>query len=82
MENFRDVAAAGEERGILARVDDAAGLGARELAAGARRAGRRRGAGRPTRARFVEENRGAADRTAAAVLALLARRRPRPGARA
>lgn len=70
MENFRDIAAAGQERGILARVDDAAGL-ARELAAAltAPEQTRRRAA---DGARFVEENRGAADRTAAAVLALLA----------
>ncbi len=69
MENFRDVAAAGEERGILARVDDAAGL-AQELAAALASpdALRRRAF---DAARFVEENRGAADRTAAAVLALL-----------
>ena len=69
MENFRDVAAAGEDRGILTRVEDAAGLG-RAIAAGlaAPQETRRRAA---DAARFVEENRGAADRTAAAVLALL-----------
>jgi len=69
MENFRDVAAAGQERGILARVDDPTAL-ARELAAAlaAPEQTRRRAA---DAARFVEENRGAADRTAAAVLALL-----------
>jgi len=69
MENFRDVAAAGEGRGILTRVEDAAGLG-RAIAAGlaAPDDTRRRAA---DAARFVEENRGAADRTAAAVLALL-----------
>ncbi len=68
MENFRDVAAAGQERGILARVDDAAGL-SQELAAAlaAPEETRRRAA---DAARFVQENRGAADRTAAAVLAL------------
>ena len=68
MENFRDVAAAGQERGILARVDDAAGL-SRELATALAEPGetRRRAA---DAARFVQENRGAADRTAAAVLAL------------
>jgi 3-deoxy-D-manno-octulosonic-acid transferase len=68
MENFRDVAAAGEDRGILTRVEDAAGLG-RAIAAGlaAPQDTRRRAA---DAARFVEENRGAADRTAAAVLAL------------
>ena len=69
MENFRDVAAAGEDRGILTRVEDAAGLG-RAIAAGlAAPEDRRRRAA--DAARFVEENRGAADRTAAAVLALL-----------
>jgi 3-deoxy-D-manno-octulosonic-acid transferase len=69
MENFRDVAAAGQERGILTRVENVAGL-ARELTAalGAPEETRRRAADAE---RFVEENRGAADRTAEAILALL-----------
>jgi 3-deoxy-D-manno-octulosonic-acid transferase len=69
MENFRDVAAAGQERGILARVENVAGL-ERELTAalGAPEETRRRAADAE---RFVEENRGAADRTAEAILALL-----------
>ncbi len=69
MENFREVAAAGEERRILTRVEDARGLG-RELAAAlaAPEETRRRAADAE---RFVAENRGAADRTADAVLALL-----------
>ncbi len=69
MENFRDVASAGQERGILTRVDDAGGL-ARALAAAlaAPEETRRRAA---EAERFVAESRGAADRTAAAVLMLL-----------
>ena len=69
MENFRDVAAAGEDRRILTRVEDAAGLGRAIAAALAAPEDPRRRAA--DAARFVEENRGAADRTAAAVLALL-----------
>ena len=69
MENFRDVAAAGQESGILTRVENAGGL-ARELAAAlaAPEETRRRAADAE---RFVVENRGAADRTAEAILALL-----------
>ena len=69
MENFRDVAAAGQERGILRRVENAGEL-ARELAAAlaAPEQTRRRAA---EAERFVAENRGAADRTAEAILALL-----------
>jgi 3-deoxy-D-manno-octulosonic-acid transferase len=70
MENFRDVAAAGQERGILTRVQDVAALArAMGAALAAPDDTRRRAA---DASRFVEENRGAADRTAAAVLALLA----------
>ena len=70
METFRDVAAAGQARGILERVADAAGLTRAFAAALAAPAVTRdRGA---EAARFVAESRGAADRTAAAVLALLA----------
>ncbi len=69
MENFRDVAAAGQERGILTRVENAADLGRAVAAALAAPDDTRRRAA--DAARFVEENRGAADRTAAAVLALL-----------
>ena len=69
MENFRDVAAAGRQRGILTSVEDAGGLAA-ELAAAlaAPEETRRRAADAE---RFVQENRGAADRTAEAILALL-----------
>jgi 3-deoxy-D-manno-octulosonic-acid transferase len=78
MENFRDVAAAGQERGFLRRVADAAEL-ERELAASlaAPEETRRRGA---EARQFVAESRGAAARTAEAVLALLARRAARGGA--
>jgi 3-deoxy-D-manno-octulosonic-acid transferase len=69
MENFRDVATAGQERGILRRVENAGGL-ARELAAAlaAPEETRRRAADAE---RFVAQNRGAADRTAEAILTLL-----------
>jgi 3-deoxy-D-manno-octulosonic-acid transferase len=69
MENFRDVAAAGRERGILTSVEDSGEL-ASELAAAlaAPEETRRRAANAE---RFVQENRGAADRTAQAILALL-----------
>jgi 3-deoxy-D-manno-octulosonic-acid transferase len=68
LENFRDVARAGQARGILERVADAPAL-SRSLAAAlaAPEGTRSRGA---EAARFVEENRGAAERTAEAVLAL------------
>lgn len=68
MENFRDVAAAGQARGVLERVADVSAL-TRSLAAAlaAPEAARSRGA---DAARFVAESRGAAERTAAAVLAL------------
>lgn len=69
MENFRDVAAAGQQRGILTRVEDAAGLGRALGACLAAPDDTRRRA--QDAARFVQENRGAADRTAIAVLALL-----------
>jgi 3-deoxy-D-manno-octulosonic-acid transferase len=69
MENFRDAAAAGEARGVLARVEDGAALAGRLANAfgdpeATRRVGREA-------ARLVEENRGAADRTAAALAPLL-----------
>ena len=57
-----------KSRGILTRVADAAGLGRAIAAASPRR--KTRGGAAADAARFVEENRGAADRTAAAVLAL------------
>ena len=68
MDNFREIAAAGQERGVLVRVADAEGLAAAWSAAladadGTRARGRRA-------AELVAENRGAAERTAAAVLAL------------
>ena len=70
MENFRDVAAAGQERGILTRVEDTTGL-ARELAAALAAPDQtRRRAGDAER--FVAESRGAAARTAEAVLKLIA----------
>jgi len=69
MENFRDIAAAGEARGLLERVADPPGLTAALSAAlAAPERTRARGA---EAALFVAGNRGAADRTAAAVLALL-----------
>ncbi|HTR05047.1 MAG TPA: glycosyltransferase N-terminal domain-containing protein [Thermoanaerobaculia bacterium] len=70
LENFRDVAAAGQARGILERVPDAAGL-SRALAARLAAPEKTRAAGTDA-AGFVAESRGAADRTAAAALALLA----------
>jgi 3-deoxy-D-manno-octulosonic-acid transferase len=68
MENFREIAAAGEERGVLVRVADADGLSAAWSAA-LRDAERTRALGRRA-AEFVAESRGAADRTAEAALAL------------
>jgi 3-deoxy-D-manno-octulosonic-acid transferase len=75
MENFRDVSEAGESRGILERVPDAAALSL-SLARSAADPARTRASGREA-ARFVAENRGAAERTAAAVLSL----EPAPAAR-
>jgi len=77
LENFRDVAAAGEARGLLERAADAAGL-TRALAVRLAAPERTRAAGAEA-ARFVAENRGAADRTAAAALALLAAAPPARG---
>ncbi len=69
MENFREVAAAGQRRGLLVRVPDAAGLSVALAAALADpEATRRRG---EQASAFVAENRGAAERTASAALALL-----------
>jgi 3-deoxy-D-manno-octulosonic-acid transferase len=69
MENFREIAAFGESLGILERARDAADLGRRLAAALASPADTaRRGA---EAARFVAENRGAADRAAGALLALV-----------
>jgi 3-deoxy-D-manno-octulosonic-acid transferase len=69
MENFREVAAAGRQRGLLVQVPDASGLSAALAAALADpEATRRRG---EQASAFVAENRGAADRTASAALALL-----------
>jgi 3-deoxy-D-manno-octulosonic-acid transferase len=68
MENFREIAAAGEERGVLIRVADASGLSAAWSAA-LRDAEKTRELGRRA-AEFVAESRGAADRTAEAALAL------------
>jgi 3-deoxy-D-manno-octulosonic-acid transferase len=76
MENFRDVASAGETGGFLERASDAASLSrilARALAEPAETA--RRGA---AAAGFVAASRGAAERTAAAVLSLV---RPEPAGR-
>lgn len=67
-ENFRDVAAAGEARGLLERVVDPPSL-ARALAAALAAPERTRERGLEA-ARFVAESRGAAERTASAVLAL------------
>jgi 3-deoxy-D-manno-octulosonic-acid transferase len=75
MENFRDVARAGQDRGILERVADAPAL-ARALAAAIAEPGAARARGSEA-ARLVEENRGAAERTAKEVLALA----PTPAAR-
>ncbi len=69
MENFRDVAAAGEARGVLDRVSDGAAL-ARRIAAALADLETTRRLGREA-AHLVGENRGAADRTAAAVARLL-----------
>jgi 3-deoxy-D-manno-octulosonic-acid transferase len=69
MENFRDVAAAGEARGVLERVRDGAAL-ARSLAAALDDPEKVRRLGREA-AHLVGENRGAADRTAAAMARLL-----------
>lgn len=68
MENFREVASRGEELGVLSRVADAAGL-SREIAKALanRDETSRRGA---EAARLVASSRGAALRTADAVLAL------------
>jgi 3-deoxy-D-manno-octulosonic-acid transferase len=77
MENFRDVASAGEAGGFLERASDAASLSralARALAEPAETA--RRGA---AAAGFVAASRGAADRTAAAVLALVRSVQAGPG---
>ncbi|HKD18015.1 MAG TPA: glycosyltransferase N-terminal domain-containing protein [Thermoanaerobaculia bacterium] len=68
MENFREIAAAGEARGILVRVPDASGL-ADALAAALGDAGKTRDLGRRA-ADFVSESRGAAERTVDAALAL------------
>ena len=68
MENFREIAAAGEARGILVRVSDASGL-AGALAAALASTDETRELGRRAAA-FVAESRGAAERTAAAALAL------------
>ena len=71
MQNFRDVAAAGEARGVLWRVEDGAAL-ARRLAGAFSQPEELRRLGREA-ARLVGENRGAAERTASAVAPLLAR---------
>jgi len=68
MENFREIAAAGGERGILVRVPDAAAL-ADALGAALGNIEPTRELGRRAAA-FVAESRGAADRTAEAALAL------------
>jgi 3-deoxy-D-manno-octulosonic-acid transferase len=68
MENFREIAGAGQARGILERAADVTALTRAFAAALASpESTRARGA---DAARFVAENRGAAERTAAAVLAL------------
>jgi len=68
MENFSEIAARGEELGILTRVRDGAELSRRLAEAlGAPDATARRGA---EAARWVAENRGAADRSADALLEL------------
>ena len=69
-ENFRAVVADGLARGLLRRVGDEAGL-RREIAAALDAPDVARAAGDRAR-RFVAENRGAADRTAALLAALLA----------
>jgi 3-deoxy-D-manno-octulosonic-acid transferase len=68
MENFREIAAAGQARGVLVRVPDAAGL-ADALAAALGDAGKTRALGKRA-AELVAENRGAAERTIEAALAL------------
>jgi 3-deoxy-D-manno-octulosonic-acid transferase len=72
MENFREIAERGDSLGILERVRDSADLGRRLAAALASPSNMadlaRRGA---EAARFVAENRGAADRAADALLALV-----------
>jgi 3-deoxy-D-manno-octulosonic-acid transferase len=68
MENFREVAAAGERRRILVRAADPRALSAVLEASLARLAETRETGARA--AAFVAENRGAAERTAAAVLSL------------
>ena len=69
MENFRDVTAHGEALGILRRAPDPAALAA-EIAASLDRPEETRRRGQEA-ARFVAASRGAADRTAEAVLALV-----------
>ena len=71
MQNFRDAAAVGEARGVLARVEDGAAL-ARRLARAFAQPEELRRLGREA-ARLVGENRGAAERTASALAPLLAR---------
>ncbi len=78
MENFRDVAAAGESRGILERVADVPTLSSR-LAAALDAPERTRALGSEA-ARFVAGSRGAAERTAEAVLALAPARAARGAA--
>jgi 3-deoxy-D-manno-octulosonic-acid transferase len=68
MENFREIAAAGQARGVLVRVPDAAGL-AGALAAALSDAEKTRALGKRA-AELVAENRGAAERTVEAALAL------------
>ena len=68
MENFREIAAAGEARGVLVRVRDAAGL-SETLSAALADSEKTRALGKRA-AEFVAENRGAAERTAEAALAL------------
>jgi 3-deoxy-D-manno-octulosonic-acid transferase len=81
MENFREIAARGEALGILERARDSADLSRRLAAAFASpEETARRGA---EAARFVAENRGAAERAADALLGLvpgLAQRQARGGA--
>jgi len=69
MVNFREIAAAGERRGILVRAADARALSI-ALSDALRAPGQTRETGARAAA-FVAENRGAAERTAAAALALL-----------
>ena len=75
MENFAEIAARGEALGILTRVRDGAELSrSLEEAFGDASATARRGA---EAARFVAENRGAAERTADALLRLVPELRQR-----